>query len=131
MSTLDEVLLHYFKNKIELTINLEKINNPVPHRGTKAGKQYNLIVCLNQNFCCFPFYQTQVAYAHLDQLLEKDLDEAVDAATAAVFYDDPLQLAIPYKFPWNAYRIHLTVCSNKCYLLHLYYFYTCTKFCEA
>ena len=74
------------------------ITKPVPHGGTKARKPSNRLVCLNQKFCCFSFYQTQGAYAHLEQKSEKDLDEAVAAATAAVFYDDPLHLAIPYTF---------------------------------
>ena len=46
-------------------------------------------------FSCFSSYQVQGAYAHLNQRHEKDLDEAVAAATTLVFYNDPLRLAVP------------------------------------
>ena len=51
---------------------------------------------MNDKFCCFSFYQVQGAHAHLNQKSEKDLDQAVAAATTLVFYDDPLHLAVPY-----------------------------------
>ena len=38
------------------------------------------------------------AYAHLNQIHEKDLDEAVAAATTLVYYNDPLRLAAPYVY---------------------------------
>ena len=38
---------------------------------------------MNAKFCCFSFNQVQGAHAHLNQKSEKDLDEAVAAATAA------------------------------------------------
>ena len=61
-------------------------------------KPTNIFICFNQKFCCLSLYQTQGAYAHLDQRPEKDLDKAVTAATASIFYNDPLHLAIPYNF---------------------------------
>ena len=56
------------------------------------------MVCLNENRCCFSFYQTRGVYTHLNQRIEKDLDKAVADATVAVFHDDPLLLAISYVF---------------------------------
>ena len=76
----------------------EIITRPVPPGGTKERRPSNIIVCLNQKSFYFYFYQTQGAYAHLDQRSEKNLDKAVTAETVAVFYDDPLHLATPYIF---------------------------------
>ena len=74
------------------------ITNPLPPIKAKAKIPSLKIVCLNENRCCFSFYQTRGAYAHLNQRIEKDLDEAVADATVAVFHDDPLRLAIPYVY---------------------------------
>ena len=71
------------------------ITCPVPPDGPKANEQSNRIPCMNAKFCCFSFYQVQGTHAHLNQKTEKDLDRAVAAATAIVFYDDPLHLAVP------------------------------------
>ena len=76
----------------------EIITSPVPPDGRKASKQYNRIPCLNKTFSCFLSYQVQGEYAHLNQRHEKDLDEAVAAATTLVFYNDPLRLAVPYVY---------------------------------
>ena len=42
------------------------------------------------------FYQAEGVYAHLHQQSDKDIEDAVIAVTDKVFYDDPLDLAIPY-----------------------------------
>ena len=41
-------------------------------------------------------YQAKGDYAHLHQQSDKDLEDEVAAATAKVFYDDLLDLDIPY-----------------------------------
>ena len=43
-------------------------------------------------------------HAHFNKIKEKDQDEAVAAATALVYYDDPLHLAIPYMFFLELFR---------------------------
>ena len=53
---------------------------------------------MNATLSCFSSYQVQGAYAHLNQRHEKDLDEAVSAATTLVYYNDPLRLAVPYVY---------------------------------
>ena len=53
---------------------------------------------MNAKFICFSSYQVQGAYTHLNQRHEKDLDEAVSAATTLVLYNDPLRLAVPYVY---------------------------------
>ena len=75
---------------------LDVITNPLPPIKAKAKGTSLKIVCLNENRCCFSFYQTRGAYAHLNQRIEKDLEEAVADASVAVFHGDPLRLAIPY-----------------------------------
>lgn len=72
--------------------------NPVPDFGPKTNNIPHRIVCLRDRYYCHSFYQVQGAFAHLNQSPEKDLDEAVHAATAFVFYDDPLRLAVPYEY---------------------------------
>ena len=47
---------------------------------------------------CFSFYQVQGAYARLNQRQEKDLDEAVAAATTLIYYNDLLRLTFPYVY---------------------------------
>ena len=74
------------------------ITNPLPPIKAKAKRPSLKIVCLNENLCCFSFYQTRGDYAYLNKKIEKDLDEAVADATVAVFHDDPLRLAIPYVY---------------------------------
>ena len=75
------------------------ITNLVPPKGSKkATRPSNHIVCHNKNLYCHSFYQVRGAYAHLNQIRENDLHEAVSAATHLVYYDDPLHLAIPYVF---------------------------------
>ena len=108
-----------FKTKQNRGSILKIITNPVPRGGTKACKPSNTFVCLNQTFFCLSLYQTQGAYTHLDQRPEKDIDEAVAAATTAVFYDDPLHLAIPYTFSLERLPGPPDGFSNQCYLLHL------------
>ena len=44
------------------------------------------------------FYQGKGAYARLHQQSGKDIEDAFSDATDKVFYDDPLNLAIPYAF---------------------------------
>ena len=39
-----------------------------------------------------------MAHAHLKQRHEKDLDEAVAAATTLIYYNDPLHLAVTYVY---------------------------------
>ena len=71
-------------NKNRQTI-WEIITSLVPPDIHKATEQSNRIPCLNATFSCFSSYQVQGAYAHLNQRHEKDLDEAVAAATTIVF----------------------------------------------
>ena len=66
--------------------------------GCKSSKQSNRIPCLNATFSCFLSYQVQGEYAHLNHRHEKDLEEAVSAATTLVFYNDPLRLGVPYVY---------------------------------
>ena len=47
---------------------------------------------------CHSHYQVQGAFAHLNQKAVQDLDEALAAACAIIYYDDPLHLAVPYMF---------------------------------
>ena len=47
---------------------------------------------------CHSFYQAKGAYSHLHQKSDKDLEDAVSATNAKVFYDDPFNFAIPYTF---------------------------------
>ena len=58
----------------------------------------NKILCLNQNMHCYFHYQVQGVYAHLNQKIFQDIDEALAAACAIRYYDDPLHLAVPYLF---------------------------------
>ena len=44
------------------------------------------------------FYQAKGDYDNLHQKSDKDIEYAVAVATDKVFYDDPLNLAIPYTF---------------------------------
>ena len=74
------------------------INEPVPYFGTKTKNICNRIVCRQDRYYCHSYYQVQGAYAHLNQSYIKDLDEAVHAATAFIYYDDPLRMAIPCEF---------------------------------
>ena len=74
------------------------ICDPVPDTGPKTKNIPNRMVCLRDRYYCHSFYQVQGAYAHLNQSSEKDLDEAIHAATAFIYYDDPLRVAIPYEF---------------------------------
>ena len=74
------------------------ITEPVPDFGTKTKNIQNRIVCLKERYYCHSYYQVKGAYAHLNQSSEKDLDEAVHAATAIIYYDDPLRMTIPYEF---------------------------------
>ena len=75
------------------------ITSPVPPAGRKASKQSNRIPFLNATFNCFSSYQVGGAYAHLNQRHEKDLDEAVAAATTLVYCNDPMRLAVSYLYP--------------------------------
>ena len=72
--------------------------NPVPDFGPRPNQSRNRIVCSRDKYYCHSFYQVQGAYAHLNQRTEKDLDEAVQAASRIVYYDDPVRLAVPYEF---------------------------------
>ena len=47
---------------------------------------------------CYSNYQVQGEYAHLNQKIFQDLDEALAAACAIRYYNDPLHLAVPYLF---------------------------------
>ena len=76
----------------------EIITSPVPPEVRNASKQSNRIPCLNATLSCFSSYQVQGAYVHLNQRHEKDLDEAVAAATTLVYYNYPLRLAVPYVY---------------------------------
>ena len=90
----------------------ETLKNPEPPNGPKADKRVvtiwqlegadhlmrNKIVCLNKNMHCYSHYQVQGAYAHLNQIICQDLDEALAAACTIKYYDDPLHLAVPYLF---------------------------------
>ena len=49
-------------------------------------------------YYCHSFYQGKGAYARLHQQSGKDIEDAFSDATDKVFYDDPLNLAIPYAF---------------------------------
>ena len=71
-------------------------NIPVSPDGRKSSNQSNRIPCLNATSSFSSSYQVQGAYAHLNQRYEKDLDEAVAAATTLVYYNDPLRLAVSY-----------------------------------
>lgn len=72
------------------------ITQPTPEYGPKPGG--NGIVCLNSNYYCHSFYQTQGAYAHLNQPGDTELNDAISASQAVLFYDDPLLLSVPYDF---------------------------------
>ena len=74
------------------------ITEPVPDFGTKTKNIQNRIVCLKERYYCHSYYQIKGAYAHLNESSAKDLDEAVHAAKAIIYYDDPLRMAIPYEF---------------------------------
>ena len=74
------------------------ICNPVPDFGPKTKNIRNRMVCVRDRYYCHSYYQVQGAYAHLNQKIEKDLDEATHEATKMVYYDDPLRLAEPYEF---------------------------------
>ena len=74
------------------------ICDPVPDSGTKTKNISTRMVCLRDRYSCHSFYQVQGVYAHLHQSSEKDLDEAIQTATAIIYYDDPLRLAIPYEY---------------------------------
>ena len=90
----------------------EILNNPEPPYGPKADKNVmtlwqlggadhlmrNKIVCLNQNIHCYSHYQVQGAYAHLNQTICHNIDEALAAACTIKYYNDPLHLAVPYLF---------------------------------
>ena len=56
------------------------------------------MVCLRDRYYCHSYYQVQGAFAHLHQNPDKDLNEAVDAATRVVYFDDPLRLTVPYNY---------------------------------
>ena len=49
---------------------------------------------MNATFSVLSYYQVKGVYSHLNQRHEKDLDEAVAAATTIVYYNDTLQLAV-------------------------------------
>ena len=74
------------------------ICHPVPDLGPKTKNISTRMVCLRDRYYCHSFYRVQGVYAHLNQSNEKDLDEAIQTATAIIYYDDPLHLAIPYEF---------------------------------
>ena len=90
----------------------EILKNPEPPNGPKPDKRVvtvwqlgvpyhfmrNKIVCFNQNVHCYSHYQVQGEYAHLNQMICQDLDEALAAACTIKYYDDPLHLAVPYLF---------------------------------
>ena len=60
--------------------------------------QSNQITCLNVRYYCHSLYQAKGDYAHLHQKSDKDIEDTVGAATAKLFYDDPLNLDIQYAF---------------------------------
>ena len=60
--------------------------------------QSNQITCLNVRYYCHSFYQAKGDYARLHQRSDKDIEDTVGAATAKLFYDDPLNLGIQYAF---------------------------------
>ena len=84
------------------------LKNHVPPNGPKSDKRVvtvwqqggtdnlmrNKIVCLNQNMQCYSHYQVQGVYAHLNQKICQDLDEALAAACAIKCSDDPLHLVV-------------------------------------
>ena len=75
------------------------ITKPVPDEGTRL--KWQGILCLWERYYCHSFYQTKGAYVHINKNPGKDLDVAVEAATVIKYYDDPLWLAIPYKYLHN------------------------------
>ena len=78
-----------------------KANKRVVTVWQKGGTDHlmrNKIVCLNHNMHCYYHYQVQGVYAHLNQKICLDLDEALAAACAIRYYDDPLHLDVPYLF---------------------------------
>ena len=72
--------------------------NPTPDFGPKTKNMPTRMVCLRDRYYCHSYYQVQGAFAHLHQNPDKDLNEAVDAATRVVYYDDPLRLTVPYNY---------------------------------
>ena len=58
--------------------------------------QSNQITCLNVRYYCHSLYQAEGDYARLQQQSDKDTEDAFASATAIVFYDDSLNLAILY-----------------------------------
>ena len=60
--------------------------------------QTNQITCLNVSYYCHSLYQAKGYYAHINQQSDKYLEDSVASATAKLFYDDSLNLPIPYTF---------------------------------
>ena len=75
-----------------------KVTNPLGADYRRPVRQSNQITWLNVRYYCHPFYQVKGAYTHLHQQSYTDLEYAVAAATAKVFYYDTLNLAIPCTF---------------------------------
>ena len=70
--------------------------NPLGADYRRPVRQSNKITCFNVRYYWHSLYQAKGDYAHLHQQSDKDLEDEVAAATAKVFYDDLLDLDIPY-----------------------------------
>ena len=81
---------------------LNILANPDDTGGGRLTPSSNRITCLNEKYSCYSFYQTRGAYAHLHQNGDKEMEDAIEQATAVVYYDDPLHLAVRTHTFWNA-----------------------------
>ena len=77
--------------------------------GGRLTLSFNRITCLNEKYNCYSFYQTRGEYTHLHQADDKEREDAIEKATAVVYYDDPLHLAVPYTFYLGCLPEPLTV----------------------
>ena len=74
------------------------ITKPLGADYRRPVRPSNQTTCLNTRYYFHSLYQVKGGYARFHQQSDKDLEYAVASATAIVFYDDPLNLAIPYIF---------------------------------
>ena len=72
------------------------LKRPVPSNGPNSNRISITIMFVNKNTCCYSHYQVWGTHSHLHQKINKELEEAVAEATLIQYYDDPLNLAIPY-----------------------------------
>ena len=71
------------------------VTKPLSVDYRRPVRHSNQITFFNVRYFFHSLYQVKGAYARLHQKIDKDLEDAVAAATSKVLYDDPLNLAIP------------------------------------